>query len=63
MLPALFVSRWAAAGLEGFSTAEARAYLRNKEVMIGSLKDHLAASPDYIATLNRHLPVTCSPEM
>jgi len=37
-----------------------------KENMVGSFKDHIAASPDYIATLNRHLlalePLIQSPD-
>ncbi|OCR27063.1 glutaredoxin [Pseudomonas syringae] len=52
----LALPRWAAADLEEFSTTSARAYFtRNKERMIGSFKDHMAASPDYIDALNRHL--------
>jgi glutaredoxin 2 len=52
----LAIPRWAAADLAEFSTAAARAYfVRNKERMIGSFADHLAASADYIATLNQHL--------
>jgi glutaredoxin 2 len=63
----LALPRWAAADLEEFSTPSARAYFtRNKEAMIGSFKDHLAASPDYIATLNDHLlvlePLVLSPD-
>jgi len=63
----LALPRWASADLEEFSTPEARAYFtRNKESMIGSFKDHLAASPDYIATLNDHLlvlePLVLSPD-
>lgn len=53
----LALPRWAAADLEEFSTTEARAYFkRNKEAIIGPFKDHMAASRDYIDTLNRHLP-------
>jgi glutaredoxin 2 len=52
----LALPRWAAADLQEFSTTSARAYFtRNKERMIGSFEDHMAASPDYIAALNRHL--------
>ncbi|HEX8544664.1 MAG TPA: glutaredoxin 2 [Pseudomonas sp.] len=52
----LALPRWAAADLEEFSTPAARAYFtRNKERMIGSFEDHMAASPDYIDALNRHL--------
>ncbi|MGA1798928.1 glutaredoxin 2 [Sphingomonas sp. 4RDLI-65] len=63
----LALPRWASADLEEFSTPEARAYFtRNKEAMIGSFEDHLAASPDYIATLNDHLlalePLVLSPD-
>jgi glutaredoxin 2 len=54
----LALPRWASADLEEFSTPEARIYFtRKKEAMIGSFKDHLAASPGYIATLNDHLRV------
>jgi len=53
----LALPRWASADLEEFSTPEARAYFtRNKEAMIGSFAVHMAASSDYIATLNQHLP-------
>jgi len=63
----LALPRWAAADFHEFSTPAARAYFtRNKERMIGSFKDHMAASPDYIATLNRHLlalePLIQSPD-
>jgi len=63
----LALPRWASADLEEFSTPSARAYFtRNKEAMIGSFEDHLAASPDYIATLNDHLlalePLVLSPD-
>jgi glutaredoxin 2 len=52
----LALPRWAAADLEEFSTPAARAYFTgNKERMIGNFEKHMAASPDYIATLNRHL--------
>lgn len=52
----LALPRWAAANLDEFSTPAARAYFtRNKERMIGSFKEHMAASPGYIATLNSHL--------
>jgi glutaredoxin 2 len=54
----LALPRWAAADLEEFSTTSARAYFtRNKERMIGSFEEHMAASLDYIAQLNRHLLV------
>jgi len=63
----LALPRWASADLEEFSTPSARAYfMRNKEAMIGSFEDHLAASPDYIATLNDRLlvlePLVLSPD-
>ncbi|EKG39974.1 Glutaredoxin 2 [Pseudomonas syringae pv. avellanae str. ISPaVe013] len=63
----LALPRWAAADLEEFSTPSARAYFtRNKERMIGSFEEHRAASPDYIAKLNRHLlalePMIKSPD-
>ena len=63
----LALPRWASADLEEFSTPEARAYFtRKKEAMIGSFKDHLAASIDYIATLNAFLlvlePLVQSPD-
>lgn len=63
----LALPRWAAADLEEFSTPSARAYFtRNKERMIGSFEEHMAASPDYIAKLNRHLlalePMIKSPD-
>ncbi|RZL82970.1 MAG: glutaredoxin 2 [Sphingomonas sp.] len=63
----LALPRWASADLEEFSTPAARAYFtRNKEAMIGGFEDHLAASPDYIATLNDHLlvlePLVLSPD-
>jgi glutaredoxin 2 len=54
----LALPRWAAADLEEFSTTSARAYFtRNKERMIGSFEEHMAASLGYIAQLNRHLLV------
>jgi glutaredoxin 2 len=53
----LAMPRWAISDFKEFSTPQARAYFtRNKEAMIGPFADHMAASPDYIATLNRHLP-------
>lgn len=63
----LALPRWAASDFKEFSTESARAYFtRNKERMLGSFKEHMAASPDYVATLNRHLlaldPLTKSPE-
>ena len=63
----LALPRWAAADLEEFATPEARAYFtRKKEAMIGSFEDHLAASPNYVATLNRRLlalePLILSPD-
>lgn len=66
-LYSLALARWAASDFEEFSTTAARAYFtRNKERMIGSFKDHMAASPDYIASLNDHLlalePLIQSPE-
>ena len=56
----LALPRWAAAD-------SARAYFtRNKERMIGSFEDHMAASPDYVAKLNQHLlalePLIKSPD-
>jgi glutaredoxin 2 len=52
----LALPRWAAADLAEFETADARAYFtRNKERMIGSFEEHMAASPEYIAKLNDHL--------
>jgi glutaredoxin 2 len=52
----LALPRWAAADFEEFSTPEARAYFtRNKERMIGSFQEHIAASPGYIAEVNLHL--------
>ena len=57
-LYSLAIPRWATADFEEFSTPGARAYFtRNKEAMLGSFKDHMAASADYIATLNRQLLV------
>jgi glutaredoxin 2 len=57
-LYSLAIPRWATADFEEFSTPSARAYFtRNKEAMLGSFKDHMAASADYIATLNRQLLV------
>lgn len=66
-LYSLAIPRWATADFEEFSTPAARAYFtRNKEAMLGSFKDHMAASADYIATLNHHLwalePMIQSPE-
>lgn len=66
-LYSLAIPRWATADFEEFSTPSARAYFtRNKEAMLGSFKDHLAASADYIATLNRQLltlePLIQSPD-
>jgi glutaredoxin 2 len=66
-LYSLAIPRWANADFEEFSTPAARAYFtRNKEAMLGNFKDHLAASADYIATLNRHLlalePMIQSPD-
>lgn len=63
----LALPRWAAAEFGEFSTPAARAYFtRNKERMIGSFEQHLAASADYIAALNRHLltlePLIQSPD-
>jgi glutaredoxin 2 len=53
----LAMPRWAASDMEEFSTAEARAsFTRNKELIIGSFKDRLAESSEYIAMLNGHLP-------
>ncbi|RMR03610.1 Glutaredoxin 2 [Pseudomonas savastanoi pv. glycinea] len=55
-LYSLALPRWAAADLEEFATPSAREYFtRNKERMIGSFEGHMAASSDYIASLNRHL--------
>jgi glutaredoxin 2 len=52
----LALPRWAASDFEEFSTPEARAYFtRNKERMIGSFEEKMAASPGYIAEVNRHL--------
>lgn len=63
----LALPRWAAADFEEFSTPSAREYFtRNKERMIGSFKEHLAATPDYVAEVNRHLldlePLIQSPD-
>lgn len=63
----LALPRWAASDLEEFATPGARTYFtRNKEAMIGSFENHLAASPDYIARLNDHLrvlePLVLSPD-
>ena len=53
----LAMPRWAASDMEEFSTTEARAsFTRNKELIIGSFKDRLAESSDYIAMLDKHLP-------
>lgn len=52
----LALPRWAASDFKEFSTPAARAYFtRNKERMLGSFKEHMAATADYVATLNRHL--------
>jgi glutaredoxin 2 len=52
----LTMPRWAASDMAEFATPEARAtFTRNKEAIIGSFKDRLAESADYIATLNNHL--------
>jgi glutaredoxin 2 len=54
----LALPRWAISDFKEFSTPQARAYFtRNKETMIGPFADHMAVSPDYIATLNQHLPM------
>jgi glutaredoxin 2 len=54
----LTLPRWAASDMEEFATSGARAYFtRNKEAMIGSFKERMAQSDEYIATLNRHLVV------
>jgi glutaredoxin 2 len=63
----LALPRWAAADFEEFATPAARAYFTaNKERMIGSFKEHMAASPEYVAILNRHLlalePLIQSPD-
>jgi glutaredoxin 2 len=53
----LALPRWANSNFKEFSTPQARAYFtRNKEAMIGPFVDHMSASADYIATLNRRLP-------
>jgi glutaredoxin 2 len=53
----LALPRWASSDFKEFSTPNARAYFtRNKEAMIGPFADHMATTPDYIATLNWHLP-------
>lgn len=52
----LALPRWASSSLEEFSTPDARAYFtRNKEAMIGSFKERLAQSDEYIAVLNGSL--------
>lgn len=66
-LYSLAIPRWATSDFEEFSAPAARAYFtRNKERMLGSFEAHLAASPDYIASLNRHLlelePLIQSPD-
>jgi glutaredoxin 2 len=63
----LALARWAAADFEEFSTPAAREYFtRNKERMIGSFQEHMAASPAYIAEVNRYLltlePLIKSPD-
>jgi glutaredoxin 2 len=53
----LAMPRWAASDMEEFSTSVARAsFTRNKEMVIGSFKDRLAESSDYLAFLNGRLP-------
>lgn len=66
-LYSLALPRWAAADFKEFSTPAARAYFtRNKERMIGSFSEHMAASADYVASLNSHLlalePLIQSPD-
>ena len=66
-LYSLALPRWAAADFKEFSTPTARAYFtRNKERMIGSFSEHMAASADYVASLNSHLlaldPLIQSPD-
>jgi len=52
----LAMPRWAASDMQEFATPEARAtFTRNKEAIVGSFKDRLADSGDYIETLNAHL--------
>ncbi len=52
----LTMPRWAASDMQEFATPEARAtFTRNKEAIVGSFKDRLADSADYIETLNAHL--------
>jgi glutaredoxin 2 len=52
----LAMPRWAASDMAEFATPQARAtFTRNKEALIGSFEDRLAASADYIAVLNQHL--------
>jgi glutaredoxin 2 len=63
----LALPRWSAVDFEEFSTPEARAYFtRNKERMIGIFQERMAASPVYIAEINRHLlalePLIKSPD-
>jgi glutaredoxin 2 len=63
----LALPRWAASDFKEFSTPAARAYFtRNKERMLGNFEEHMAATPDYVTTLNRHLlalgPLIKSPE-
>ncbi|WP_407309109.1 glutaredoxin 2 [Pseudomonas sp. nanlin1] len=55
-LYSLAIPRWAVSDFEEFATPAARDYFtRNKERMLGSFEGHLAASPDYIESLNRQL--------
>lgn len=66
-LYSLALPRWAASDFEEFATSEARAYFtRNKERMLGSFKEHLQASPDYITQLQQYLlalePLIVSPD-
>lgn len=66
-LYSLAIPRWAVSDFEEFSTPAARDYFtRNKERMLGSFEGHLAASPDYIASLNQQLlalePLIQSPD-
>jgi glutaredoxin 2 len=66
-LYSLAIPRWAVSDFEEFATPAARAYFtQNKERMLGSFEGHLAASPDYIASLNLQLlalePLIQSPD-
>lgn len=55
-LYSLALPRWAASDFEEFATIDARNYFtRNKERLLGSFKDHMAASSEYVATVNHHL--------